>query len=64
MSSERAQLVSTATALDDLIVRITTAADAMAGGREDLAADLYEVERSLRAGSRRLATVLRALRDD
>jgi hypothetical protein len=63
MTSDRAQLASTATALEDLIERVTAAADALASDREDLAADLYEVERSLRAGSRRLATVLRALHD-
>lgn len=56
-----AQLTSTATGLDELIARVTAAADGMADQREDVAADLYEVERSLRAGSRRLAAVLRRL---
>jgi len=55
------ELASTATALDDLIQRVTAAADDLVGRREDLAADLYEVERSLRAGARRLEGVVRQL---
>ena len=61
MTAHHAQLTSTASSLDDLIRRVTEAADALAGDREDLATDLYEVERSLRTGARRLATVLRRL---
>jgi hypothetical protein len=58
-------LVSTASSLDDLIRRITAAADDLSGGEDDdVAADLYEVERSLRTGARRLASVLRRLDPD
>ena len=64
MSSHHARLASTASSLDELIRRITAAADDLSGGPEDpLAQDLYEVERSLRTGSRRLAAVLRRLPD-
>jgi hypothetical protein len=61
MSSDHAQLASVATALDDLIERVAATAEALQGPDEDTAADLYEVERSLRTGSRRLAAVLRRL---
>jgi ABC-type transporter Mla subunit MlaD len=61
MTPDRAHLASTASSLDELIRRVTQAADDLAASREDLAADLYEVERSLRTGSRRLASVLRRL---
>ncbi len=56
-----AALRSTASSLEDLIGRITTAADDLAGDSEDLATDLYEIERTLRSGARRLATVLRRM---
>jgi hypothetical protein len=61
MTADRAQLASTASTLDELIRRVTAVADDLATEREDLATDLYEVERSLRTGSRRLAGVLRQL---
>lgn len=61
VSPHHAQLSSTASSLDDLIKRVVAAADDLAGDREDLASDLYEVERSLRTGARRLTTVLRRL---
>jgi hypothetical protein len=65
VTSHRAALASTATSLDELIRRITTAADDLSGGSDDaLAQDLYEVERSLRTGNRRLANVLRRLPPD
>ena len=44
--------------------RVTAAADDLPEGDDDVAADLYEVERSLRTGARRLATVLRRLGTD
>lgn len=56
-----AALRSTASSLDELVGRITQAADALVDDHEDLATDLYEVERALRTGARRLATVLRSL---
>jgi len=53
------QLSSLSTALDDLSQRITTLADDLQGSpREDVAADLYEVERNLQAAARRLRTLL------
>jgi hypothetical protein len=61
MTVDRAQLASTASSLDDLIRQVTGAADGLADTKEDLASDLYEVERSLRTGARRLAAVLRRL---
>ena len=51
MTGHRAQLASLSTALDELTERVTATADAAAADDEDLAADLYEVERSLRAAS-------------
>lgn len=62
MTGHRAQLASLSTALDELTERVTATADAARSDDEDLAADLYEVERSLRAAGRRLATVVRRLR--
>jgi hypothetical protein len=62
VSSHRASLASTASSLDELIRRITTAADDLSGGPDDaVAQDLYEVERSLRTAARRLAAVVRRL---
>jgi hypothetical protein len=65
VSSHHAALTSTASSLDDLIRRVTAAAEDLSGGRDDdVAADLYEVERSLRTGSRRLAAILRRIDPD
>ena len=65
VSPHRAQLASTASSLDELISRVTAAADDLSGGQDDdLATDLYEVERSLKTAARRLATVLRRLDPD
>ena len=62
MSPDHAQLSSIATGLDELVQRVADAAEAeRTGGRNDLAADLCEVERSLRAASRRLAPLVRRL---
>ena len=59
MELDAAQLSSLATALGDLTDRITTLADGFQGSpREDVAADLYEVERSLQAANRRMRTLL------
>ena len=47
-----------ATALDDLTRRVTAIAESLANTQADWAAqDLFAVERSLRAGHRRLATL-------
>lgn len=60
MDSERAALDAIATALDELTARVTAIAErADEAASEDLAADLYEVERSLLAAARRLDRVTR-----
>jgi hypothetical protein len=56
---DTAQLSSLSTALDDLSKRVTELADQYNGSpREDVAADLYEVERHLMAAGRRLKTLV------
>lgn len=62
MSNQRAQLDSAATTIEELIARIgAAAAHHEERGDEAAASDLYDVERSLRAAHRRLATVVRRL---
>jgi hypothetical protein len=52
------ELSSLATALEDLTKRVTAIAEGLANTDADWAAqDLFAVERSLRAGHRRLATL-------
>lgn len=52
----RPELSSLATALDELVHRLAALAELFAGGeRDDLAQQLYEVERALGEGLRRLA---------
>ena len=59
MALDTAQLSSLSTALDDLSNRVTALADEQHGAlREDVAADLYEVERHLQAATRRLKAIL------
>ena len=59
MALDTAQLSSLSTALDDLSKRVTELADQFQGSpREDVSADLYEVERHLVAAARRLKSVL------
>jgi hypothetical protein len=56
-------LSSTSTSLELLVTRVSTAADALVGTRdEDLSIALMEVERSLRTAGRRLDRVVRELR--
>jgi hypothetical protein len=63
MDSDAAQLTSVVTALDDLTSRVVEAADRYRGERrDDIAGDLYEVERALRTASRRLSKTVRDLR--
>jgi hypothetical protein len=63
MDSDAAQLSSVVTALDDLTSRVVEAADrCRQDRRDDVAGDLYEVERALRTASRRLTKVVRDLR--
>ncbi|MCX7621522.1 MAG: hypothetical protein N2037_11850 [Acidimicrobiales bacterium] len=57
--SDQAELSSAATILEELTVRVVTVANRMASATEEgLAADLFEVERSLRAAQRRLLEVV------
>lgn len=59
---EGPQLSSIASALSELTDRLTAIADGLNGTeREDLATALYEVERSLRTGNRRLDEILRSI---
>ena len=63
MDDQRAVLSSAVTSLDELVARITGVAEEMhRRGDESLAADLFEVERSLRMAHRRLGVVTRRLR--
>jgi hypothetical protein len=63
MDSDSAAVSSIATALDELTVRVAEIAERYEGTpRADLAADLYDVERALRAATRRLARVHEAMR--
>ena len=56
------ELSSMSTALDELAVRLGVLADGLAADeRNDLAASLFEVERSLRAAQRRLSKVVDGL---
>ncbi len=60
--TEAPQLSSIGSALAELTQRLTAIAETMTGTeREDVAVALYEVERSLVTGSRRLDEVLRSL---
>jgi hypothetical protein len=59
MSHDHAELSSMSTALADLTRRLERLAEeATDDRREDVATDLFEVERSLRTASRRLAGLL------
>jgi hypothetical protein len=61
-ASEAAQLSSINSALDELTSRVAAVAERYDGTpRADLAADLYDVERALRAATRRLAKVQLAM---
>lgn len=58
-----ADLGSASSTLDQLVDRISSAADGLVGTRdEDLALGLMEVERSLRTASRRLERLVRDLK--
>ena len=62
MTGHQAQLASLSTALDELTERVTATADEVKAEDEELALDLYEVERSRRTAGRRLGSVVRRLR--
>lgn len=60
--SAEADLESAVSVLDHIVERIAEIAEDLATGPlEDIAADLYEAERMLRAGSRRLGRTARNL---
>jgi hypothetical protein len=55
VSEHKAELASAATTLEELLARVTAAADAYGSGTdESIAAELYDVERSLRPAVRSL----------
>ncbi|MBV6509566.1 MAG: hypothetical protein JJLCMIEE_02660 [Acidimicrobiales bacterium] len=61
--SADADLESAVSVLDQIVERISKIADELAtGSLEDIAADLYESERILRSGTRRLERSVRNLR--
>jgi hypothetical protein len=63
VDTERAELSSASTTLDDLVSRVAGTAEALhRQGEEALAHDLFEVERSLRAAQRRLGGVVGRMR--
>ena len=60
----QAELSSLETAIRELSERITLAADELVGTKEeDVALDLYEVERSLKTAQRRIARAADGLAD-
>lgn len=60
MEHHSAQLSSAASTLDELIIRLVAIADEHRGGRDDhIAADIDQIERSLRTASRKLERLLR-----
>jgi len=57
------QLSSVSTALDELTVRVSSLAETLSGSdRDDVAASLFEIERSLRTAGRRLDQLVTELR--
>ena len=59
MSVPTAELSSLATALDELAGRVTAIAERLSGGdRDDVAVELFEVERALGGARRRLGRLL------
>ena len=61
MSDEHAELASLATTLDDVLARVTASAERLLPHDEHAAAELFEVERSLRVAARRLGSAVRQL---
>ena len=62
MDLDAPQLSSLSTSLSDLVDRVTALADGFqASPREDVAADLYDVERHLQAAHRRLRALVSKL---
>ena len=62
LERDRAVLSSVTTVLADLTERVTAMAEGYAGTpREDVASDLFEVERALRTAARRLDRLLASM---
>lgn len=61
MTDEHAELSSLATTLDDVLSRVTASAERLLPADEQTAAELFEVERSLRVATRRLSAAVRRL---
>lgn len=62
MDLDVAHLSSLSTSLSELTDRVTALAESLhTAPREDVAADLYDVERNLKAASRRLSALLAKL---
>jgi hypothetical protein len=60
MDQDRAQLAPVATALDELTHRITVLAESYTASKDDqVATELYEIERSLQQAARRLDRLVR-----
>ncbi|MEY2458736.1 MAG: hypothetical protein QOG30_566, partial [Acidimicrobiaceae bacterium] len=60
MDQDRAQLAPVATALDELTQRITVLAESYTATKDDqVATELYEIERSLQQAARRLDRLVR-----
>lgn len=62
MDDPRPELSSVSTALDDLTKRLSAMADATAKGDQNLAIELFEIERSLRGAQRRLSRLVSGTR--
>jgi hypothetical protein len=63
VDSERAQLSSASTTLEELVARVSAMGERLlADGEESMAHDLFEVERALRTAHRRLDAVSGRLR--
>ena len=61
-STDRTELDSALSTIEDLIARVASVAERhTADADESVTLDLYEVERALQAASRRLAVVVRRL---
>ena len=58
MDDPRPELSSVSTALDELTKRLSAMADATAQGDQNLAVELFEIERSLRGAQRRLSRLV------
>lgn len=54
----RAELHSLSTTLDEVLARLATIAESAAHEEQPIGAELFEIERDLQAGARRLAKLV------